>query len=96
MPSLTGENKQNWSGMWLMCVCQREREFQFGPKAVHLPLPTTRFPLIYSKASFTSLERGPTSPLTVLNMKAREEAQAAMDTVEGFAKLNRKLVDELR
>lgn len=28
--------------------------------------------------------------------QAREEAQSALDTVEGFAALNRKLMDELR
>lgn len=33
-----------------------------------------------------------TAPLT----QAREEAQTALDVVEGFAALNRKLVDELR
>lgn len=31
-----------------------------------------------------------------MGKQAREEAQSALDTVEGFAALNRKLVDELR
>lgn len=34
--------------------------------------------------------------ITIPHTQARGEAQSALDVVEGFATLNRKLVDELR
>lgn len=42
--------------------------------------------------------REPFSPIffTLLHTQAREEVQSALEAVEGFASLNRKLVDELR